>query len=110
MSDVASVLQFMVGSDVDLSKTDCCHLKKIKEKLIGKMMCVALEANSTVQVKDERWELDRYLRAIRELISWIDLRCDEEDGPAYFTNSRDGCERFCELPLVNGGWYGDPAT
>lgn len=84
--DSAMVVKVIVGCSSDLCCKDVERLRALRKSAIDRLEAVMSNADDKIQVGDESWAFDRFLKAIEGFIDWVDNRL-ANSSPLGFVKS-----------------------
>lgn len=99
-ADSARVVTVLTGSLSAACCSDCDRLRRLKSLAIQRMEHVLTCADATVSVGDESWAVDRFFKAIQDLVEWCDRQCDRMDPMGFLQSEGPTCS-------ADHGHFGD---
>lgn len=89
-NDGATVINVIAGPAA-LCCSDSARIEQIRSTALERLACVTAEASAIVQVADQTWDYDRFLKAMQSLISWCDQQIDQLTPLGYIVSSGPEC-------------------
>lgn len=87
----APIYNLLMGSQPRPEATACELAEEGKKKILLELVQCATGGEQPVQMGDERYDRQGYIRALRELYDWLDLACSKSEPAAMFVRSTNQC-------------------